>query len=337
MIQKKGNTNQRVTPCGNLALIGCKVVLVMAAIPVLYILVIFAFQSAVVQRFISDFRFYPHILTPAERETDLIAFACGGNGTDLYTIDPDGRQLRLINNGNYMSHSQLNWSPDGIWIALEKKFENESYRNLDRFFDWIPESIDSEIYLVRFDGLVSRRLTYNKYDDRNPRWSDDGRAINFEAQGRSHAVNHIGMAIQVDLSSQKPSGQPTFGSSSSQFSSDELALASLSPTGEWLAIVSANGEHSAHGEWIKLSQDESAYHRSRPFSLYLQDMNAGRVNRFINGVIHPNGVSWSPDGEWLAFAPWLNRGAYKIRADGTALTQLTDMDCHVTEVSWSRA
>lgn len=338
MNEKRGTTSERVTPCGKIILIGCTGLLVFAAIPFLYILVAIAFQSSVVQSFINDIRFYPLILIPAERETDLIAFVCWANdSTDMYTVRPDGSQLRLINAGNYMSHSQLSWSPDGVWIAMAK--EHNVYR--DRIIDWIPESFDSEIYLVRFDGLASRRLTHNSYDDRNPRWSEDGKAIYFEAQGDSYGVNHIGIATQVDPSNQQASSPQKSGPSSSQFSSDELASASLSPTGEWLAIVSQDGEHSAHGEWIKLGQDESVYRWARflfrwsPYFLYLQDMNTGRVIRLINDVMHPNGVSWSPDGEWLAFASWDKRGLLKIKPDGSALTQLIDLDCHVTEVSWS--
>lgn len=330
MNRRQENSHQRVTPCGKLILYCCKLVLVLTLIPLLFLVALLVFHSVKVQRFINDIRFYPHILIPAERETDLIAFVCAEDGTDLFTIHPDGRQLRLINNGNYMSHSQLNWSPDGSWIALEKEYE----RHWNRSSGWFVESIDSEIYLVRFDGLVLRRLTYNRYDDRDPRWSDDGRAIYFEAQGLSYAVNHLGMVMQADLSNQRPSRLHTIRTSSSHFSSDELASASLSPTGEWLAIGSPNGEHSAHGKWIKLSQDESAY-SWRPVFLYLLHLDTGQVKRFVYDVIHPDGVSWSPDGEWLAFATWDTTALFKIRPDGTALEQLTDLDCRVTEVSWS--
>ena len=330
MNQKQENSRQRVTPCGKLILICCKVLLVLTAIPLLFFVALLVFHSAKVQRFIDDIRLFPHILIPAERETDLIAFVCGGFATDLYTIHPDGSQLRLINDGHDMTHSQLKWSPDGIWIAY--KSEYQFYSSWSRLLSL--ESIAPAIYLVRFDGLVSRRLTYNGYDDRNPRWSDDGRAIYFEAQGHSYAVNHIGKAEQVDLSNQKPSSLRAIGTSSSQFSSDDLVSTSLSPTGEWLAIVSSYKEHSAHGEWIRTSTDESAYSWDPDF-LYLQDLGTGQVVRFIYDVIHPNGVSWSPDGEWLAFVTWDKGELFKIRPDGTALQQLTNIDCRITEISWS--
>jgi len=330
MNQKQENSRQRVTSCGKLILFCCKVVLVLTLIPLLFFVALLVFHSAKVQRFIDDIRLFPHILIPAERETDLIAFVCGGGATDLYTIRPDGSQLRLINDGHDMIHSQLKWSPDGSWIAY--KMEYQYYSRLSRLLSLEP--IASAIYLIRFDGFVSRRLTYNFYDDRNHRWSDDGRAIYFETQGHSYAVNHLGRTRQVDLLNQETPSLLASGNPPSQFSSDELASASLSPTGEWLAIVSPYSGHSAQGEWIKLSHDKSAYSWSPEF-LYLQDMDTGRVIRLIYDVIHPNGVSWSPDGEWLAFVTWDKRRLFKIRPDGTALAQLTDIDCRVTEVSWS--
>ena len=273
----------------------------------------------------------PHIFIPAERESELIAFACGRFSTDLYTIHPDGRQPRLIDENRYTIHSQLNWSPDGIWIALVK----ESYggnNSWDRV--WSIEPVRPEIYLIRFDGLASRRLTYNPDDVRSPRWSDDGRVIYFEAQGHSFAANHMGIVKQVDLSNQELSSPHTLASLSSQFSSDELASVSASPSGEWLAIVSAGGEHSAHGEWIELGYDESAFWWEPKF-LYLQDMHTGQLKRFIFDVIHPGGVSWSPDGEWLAFAIWGKKELFKIRPDGTDLQQLTDMNCEISNIAWS--
>lgn len=302
----------------------------LTAIPLLFFAVLVAFHSVPVQRIINDIRLFPHILIPAEREIDLIAFVCGRGATDLYTIHPDGSQLRLINDGRDMAHSQLQWSPDGIWIAFKKEYGH--YGSWSRLLSL--ESIAPAIYLVRFDGLVSRRLTFSEYDGRNPRWSDDGRAIYFEAQGHSYAVNHIGKAEQVELSNHKLPSLHTVGTSSRQFSSDELASASLSPTGEWLALVSASDKHSAHGEWIRTSTDESAYSWDPDF-LYLQDLGTGRVVRFIYDVIHPNGVSWSPDGEWLAFVTWDKGELFKIRPDGTALQQLTNIDCRITEISWS--
>ncbi|MCY4536846.1 MAG: hypothetical protein OXE52_01305, partial [Chloroflexi bacterium] len=50
-------------------------------------------------------------------------------------------------------------------------------------------------------------------------------------------------------------------------------------------------------------------------------------------------ISWSPDSEWIAFSTYPRGGEdsriFKIKRDGTALHQLTRIDCGITEISWS--
>ena len=107
-----------------------------------------------------------------------------------------GSNLRLISESYSKSYYRLNWSPDGLWIALE--MNDEGYWTLDRA--WSYESHYSEIYRIRFDGLVSRRLTYNHVHDRNPRWSNDGSSIFFDANGLSYVSVNGGEIKQINPS-----------------------------------------------------------------------------------------------------------------------------------------
>ena len=51
---------------------------------------------------------------------------------------------------------------------------------------------------------------------------------------------------------------------------------------------------------------------------------------------HSSSLSWSPDGQWLAFSRGSpNAQVHKIRNDGSDLQQLTDLDCDAYGVAWS--
>ncbi|MDE2819046.1 MAG: hypothetical protein OXI40_04875 [Chloroflexota bacterium] len=379
MKPKNRVSRQEPNGCGKIILLSCAVLLLLIAIPFLIVFVSGFYYAPAVQRFIDGIEHYTHIPVSAERQSDLIAFACdsrrrvyaiGANlyGTDLYTVKPDGSRLQLIKNAYAKLYSQLNWSPDGNWIALEAK--DYGYWDWDNF--WYYETRTSEIYVIRFDGLVSRRLTYNRDDEKHPRWSSDGQSIFFtyghRASVRTHQVSADGGEIKpinqddqysYRLSSQghlhkiEPLKQPNKGHSIIHWDGNEgihvfdtksllrkssrlwnERLVEWSPNGKWLAIISAYDGHSADGEWIRVSEDENnsyTYHRH----LYLKDADTGRLERFVHDI-HSYSVAWSPDSEWLAFASNTDKGQlFKIRRDGRGLQQLADLDCRIEELSWS--
>ena len=101
-------------------------------------------------------RFANAVIPTPDKESDMLAFACEhpwGN-SNLYTVYPDGSQLRLIRESHSQHYAALSWSPDGIWILLEIRYEG--YRNLEGFWYY---GVYSDIFRVRFDGAVSRRFT----------------------------------------------------------------------------------------------------------------------------------------------------------------------------------
>lgn len=83
---------------------------------------------------------------------------------------------------------------------------------------------------------------------------------------------------------------------------------SLSPDGEWIAFIS-QGEAS-NGLW-----------RMRPDGSHAEQLTNGnlQINHFASRDGHP---TWSPDSEWIVFSAGWN--LYRIRADGSAMFQITD-------------
>lgn len=379
MKPKNRVSRQEPNGCGKIILLSCKLLLLLIATHFLIAFVPALYHAPGVQRVIDGIKHYTYIPVPADRQSDLIAFACdsrrrvyaiGANlyGTDLYTVKPDGSRLRLIKNAYAKIYTQLFWSPDGNRIALQAK--DYGYWDWDNF--WYYESRMPEIYVIRFDGLQSRRLTYNHVDEQHPRWSSDGQSIFFTyghgTSFRTHQISADGGEIkQINQDDQgayrlSPQGhlhkveqprQPNEGHSIAHWDGNQGVhvfdtksllrkssrlwnerLVEWSPNGKWLAVISASDGLSADGEWIRISDDE----RTNPFHhphLYLKDTNTGRLERFVYDI-HSYSVAWSPDSEWLAFVSHAHKGQlFKIRRDGADLQQLTDMECRIEEISWS--
>ncbi len=80
---------------------------------------------------------------------------------DIYTIKPDGTQLRRLTDapGNDQFPS---WSPDAKRIVFSSDRDGQN-----------------EIYVMNTDGTNQQRLAPHSEEDLVPRWSHDGRSIAF--------------------------------------------------------------------------------------------------------------------------------------------------------------
>ena len=171
----------------------------LALISVCFLCALYLFTPVIyykpeVQRFLDGVKQLTHFPSQAQKESDLIAFICGHRGrygSDLYTVHPDGTNPQLISRSYSKLHYSLDWSPDGIWLAMNMK--DEGYWSWDR--RWAYESHHSEIYKIRFDGSVLKRMTYNRYDEHNPQWSNDGEFIYFDSGGL-HSVSANGGEVK---------------------------------------------------------------------------------------------------------------------------------------------
>jgi Tol biopolymer transport system component len=94
---------------------------------------------------------------------EFIAFTSDRQGIDaIYTMRPDGSNIRRLSSPNADSSITPDWSPDGEFIA---------------FSSGVPGQ--QEIYVMNADGSNIRRLTNNNYFDSVPAWSPDGKYIAF--------------------------------------------------------------------------------------------------------------------------------------------------------------
>lgn len=99
-----------------------------------------------------------------------IVFASGEDeGTDLYTVAPDGGPVRRLTVGRGTDNVSPSFSPDGHRIAFTS-----------------GRSGHPEVYIMDADGTGAELLTPFAFGDQyyrsNPDWSPDGRSVAFQSQ-----------------------------------------------------------------------------------------------------------------------------------------------------------
>lgn len=213
----------------------------------------------------------------------------GGPGfglAEIYVMNADGSgQTRISNSPGEDTYPA--WSPDGTKIAFVANRDG----NL-------------EIYVMNADGSSQARLTNNSLADNYPSWSPDGSKIAFTRApegagfnpgsdwGEIWVMNADGTE-QQRLTSDADSGRfnqwPRWSAGGTQ-----IALVSMSNDGaRSIQVINSDG--------------------------------TGRVAVFGGAGWGLHEVDWSPDGQWFVFTyeKDFNQNIWKVRIDGTGLTQLT--------------
>ena len=116
----------------------------------------------------------------------FIAFTSSrdGNG-EIYVMNADGTNPRRLTN-NPADDWDPAWSPNGRFIAFVSNRDEPDLGNCG-------VSCNEEIYVMDVDGTNQRRLTNNKWVERLPAWSPDGRYIAFYSRGNDNV--HLGIYI----------------------------------------------------------------------------------------------------------------------------------------------
>lgn len=254
-----------------------------------------------VQRFLDSVKQLTYFPSQAPKESDLIAFVCDqrrGYGSNLYTVYPDGTNLRLISNSFSKDHYSLDWSPDGIWLAMNMKDEGH-WSWIRR---WTYESHRSEVYSIRFDGSVIKRLTYNRYDEYEPRWSNDGESILFDSGGL-HSVSANGGVIeqinQSKLGFYSLSHNGLLLSIDHNRTGDPALDYSLHEDSAGLKLLVSPEAHLFFANRRQWSRNDEAFLYSDQFK-GLQVFNMKTLLKVNTTNLSAGPVSWSPNGKWLA-------------------------------------
>jgi Tol biopolymer transport system component len=208
---------------------------------------------------------------------------------------------------------------------------------------------NSELWLTSAHSNTERRLTTTRQGESTPSWSPDGRRIAFAR----HEQDANGVSLGSWLYAIDPStGTETLLTDSGSFTSpnwspdgDQLVFGGYSFAGDSDSISNNIFTMPSRGGEIRQltfgpfadtspawspSGDRIAFSSNRggPGSqIWLMNADGTDLHVIETALAYAQGPDWSPDGEWLVVLGTLGGSMppelFKLRPDGTELTQLT--------------
>ena len=203
------------------------------------------------------------------------------------------------------SVSNLQISPDGEWVLY-------SVAQLDS----VRDRNDSDLYLTKWDGSKTIRLTYSPESEGSPRFSPDGKYVSYTS---SRGITPSSRGAQVFLLD-RSGGEPqkltdvNGGVSGYEWSPDSkrLILSVQDPDPDANRPPPADTTIRRQPSPIVVDryhfkEDGEGYLGNRRRHLYLFEVESKKIDQLTTGKYSELNPVWSPDGQWIAFVS--ERGA----------------------------
>lgn len=257
---------------------------------------------------------------PTVATTGEIAFVSDRDGNaEIYLMNRDGTGLTNLTDHPAEDRSPT-WSRDGEQLAFVS----------DR-------SGVSQVFVMDADGTRVRQITNLEAGCYAPVWSPDGRRIAFTSVVGFLEALHVYWVYSDGTGLTEVYGrQPGDGGRTTWSPDGQRILFDANVDGDFkLAIVNLDGSELrawADSEGWDL---DPAWSPNGQHVAFVSDRWEGRVRIWVANhdgsdarnvtvpIGSPYSPVWSPDSRWIAFGSD-GYGFYKVRPDGSALTQLAD-------------
>lgn len=237
------------------------------------------------------------------------------------SYDPDGAIVSYVwdfGDGSPTVDAQTpshTFASEGTYLVVLTVTDNLGKKNSDALVITVGEASiyfgsdrtgDLEIFRMNVDGTSQAQVTTVMGPDMFPALVPNGR----DRLAFSSVRSTLGSCpnCSFDLFTSEPDGTLPINLTPTQTVSHEVQP-SWSPDRTKIVFAS---DMDFPGSW---------------YGLYIYDLSAGIILTLeVQSGSHALAPAWSPDGEWIAFASDRDGDfdVYKIRPDGTGLTQLTN-------------
>lgn len=215
--------------------------------------------------------------------------ASAGNSDLWLTSSHSNTERRLTSTPEL--ETAPSWDPAGRQIAFSRHVEDSN-----------GVSLGSWLYVID-PGTGAETLVTNAGSFTMPSWSPDGNELVFGGHSFATPWDSISNNLYAMPSAGGEIRQLTFG----QFADTNAAW---SPNGDLIAFSSNRGGPGSQ--------------------IWLMNVDGTGLQEIPTGLAYAQAPDWSPDGEWLVVVGLLPGSAssyevFKVRPDGTGLTQLTNL------------
>jgi dipeptidyl aminopeptidase/acylaminoacyl peptidase len=226
--------------------------------------------------------------------------ATGRAGGDAAPALPAGKRvLNLTDMFRVRTVGNLQISPDGEWVLY-------TVAQLDS----VRDRSESDLYITKWDGSRTLRLTYSPEGEGSPRFSPDGKYISYTS---SRGITPASRGAQVFLLDRAGGEAQKLtdvngGVSTYEWSPDSkrLVLSVQDPDPDANRPPAADTTIRRQPSPIVVDryhfkEDGEGYLGNRRRHLFLFDVEAKKLDQLTTGSYSETNPSWSPDGQWIAF------------------------------------
>lgn len=228
-----------------------------------------------------------------------------GGAAAASAVAEDGRRALTVSDMyRVRTVGNLQIAPDGEWVIY-------TVSQLDSLRD----RSESDLYITRWDGSRTVRLTYSPESEGSPRFSPDGRYISYTSSRGvpSQRGAQVWLLDRSGGEAQKLTDVKG-GVSGYEWSPDAtrlvLSVQDPDPDADRPPAVDTTRPRPASPivvDRYHFKQDGQGYLGNRRTHLYLFDVESKKIDQLTTGKFTESNPSWSPDGQSIAFVS--ERGA----------------------------